>query len=178
MKISVIGCGYLGAVHAVSMAELGHEVIGVDIDARRVKQLGQGEAPFFEKDFEGLLAQHTGSGRLRFSTDYGDVADAQVHFICVGTPQSAEGYAGDLSQLESAIASLLPVLPKNSAGPALVVGKSTVPVGTAAGVADQLAEIGALLLWNPEFLREGFAVQDTISPDRIVYGLPTNHHSA
>lgn len=178
MKVSVIGCGYLGAVHAVCMAELGHEVVGIDVDAARIEQLSRGEAPFFEKDFPGMLSRHVASGRLRFTTDYEQASDARVHFLCVGTPQSADSYAGDLSQLESSLDSLIPVLPTGAQEAPLVVGKSTVPVGTAGGVAERLSEKGALLVWNPEFLREGHAVQDTMSPDRIVYGLPADASDA
>lgn len=178
MKVSVIGCGYLGAVHAVCMAELGHEVVGIDVDAARIDQLSRGEAPFFEKDFPDMLTRHVQSGRLRFTTDYEHVSDARVHFLCVGTPQAADSYAGDLSQVDSSVDSLIPVLPADVEDAPLVVGKSTVPVGTARRVAERLADRGALLLWNPEFLREGHAVQDTMSPDRIVYGLPADADDA
>lgn len=177
MKISVIGCGYLGAVHAASMAELGHEVIGIDIDPDRVETLSRGEAPFFERDLPELLNRHVASGRLRFSTDYAEVADAAVHFICVGTPQRSDSYASDLSYLNDSIKALTPHLQPLEDGLPLVVGKSTVPAGTAADVASRLQD-KAMLLWNPEFLREGFAVQDTISPDRIVYGLPADSNDA
>ena len=170
MKISVIGCGYLGAVHAASMAELGHEVVGIDVDERKVSALCAGRAPFYEPDFEQLLGHALGSGRLRFSTDIADAAGAQVHFLCVGTPQKHGEYAADLRFVQAAAESLLQVLAPGE----LVVGKSTVPVGTAARLAELVVEKvpGAMLAWNPEFLREGFAVQDTLHPDRLVYGLP------
>lgn len=168
MRISVIGCGYLGAVHAACMAELGHHVVGVDVDAAKVALLARGRAPFHEPGFAELLARNVAAGRLRFSTDIADAADAQVHFLAVGTPQLPGGEAADLSQVDAAVADLLPHLRVGE--PALVVGKSTVPVGTAATLAAQLAPTP--LIWNPEFLREGFAVQDTLTPDRIVYGLP------
>src|SRR3954463_4073088 len=170
MKISVIGCGYLGAVHAASMAELGHEVVGIDVDQPKIDALSKATAPFYEPGFEELLERTLATGRLRFSTDFSDAAGSQVHFLCVGTPQKRGEYAADLRYVQGATESLIGVL---SAGE-LVVGKSTVPVGTAARLAELVAGKvpGAMLAWNPEFLREGFAVQDTLHPDRLVYGLP------
>jgi UDPglucose 6-dehydrogenase len=171
MKMSVIGCGYLGAVHAAAMVELGHEVVGVDVDERKVAALRAGRAPFYEPGFADLLTTALASGRLTFSASVADAAGCRVHFLCVGTPQKHGEYAADLRFVQAAVESLLEVLEPGD----LVVGKSTVPVGTAA----QLAELvrgkvpGALVAWNPEFLREGFAVQDTLHPDRLVYGLPT-----
>ncbi|ANY09774.1 UDP-glucose 6-dehydrogenase [Pseudonocardia sp. HH130630-07] len=170
MKISVIGCGYLGAVHAASMAELGHEVVGVEVDVEKAEALAAGRVPFFEPGFEELLRRSLESGRLSFSSDMAAATGAAVHFVCVGTPQRRGEYAADLTFVEAATASLLEVL-----GPGeLVVGKSTVPVGTAARLAELVAERvpSAALAWNPEFLREGFAVQDTLHPDRLVYGIP------
>ncbi|MDD9206011.1 UDP-glucose/GDP-mannose dehydrogenase family protein [Georgenia sp. 10Sc9-8] len=178
MQISVIGCGYLGAVHAACMAKLGHDVIGVDVNAEKVRLLTRGTAPFHEPGFDDLLAEQVDSGRLRFSTDFAELAGAQVHFVGVGTPQVEGGYAADLTYVNAAVDSLLPHLHPHPDGPTLVVGKSTVPVGTAAGLAERIAPTGALLVWNPEFLREGFAVQDTISPDRIVYGVPQDAEQA
>ena len=170
MKLSVIGCGYLGAVHASAMAELGHDVVGIDIDARKIDQLAAGTPPFYEPGLPEILTSAMASGRLRFSTDIADAAGAQVHFVGVGTPQKAGSHAADLSYVDAAVQSLLPHL---AAGD-LVVGKSTVPVGTAARLAGviEASGSGATLAWNPEFLREGFAVKDTISPDRLVYGVP------
>lgn len=170
MKISVIGCGYLGAVHASAMAELGHEVIGIDVDADKIAQLSEGKPPFFEPGLPEILTSAMGSGRLRFSTDIADATGSQAHFIAVGTPQKPGSHAADLNYVDAAIGSLLPHL---SAGD-LVVGKSTVPVGTAARLAElvEASGRGASLAWNPEFLREGFAVQDTVTPDRLVYGVP------
>src|SRR3954464_951732 len=170
VRISVVGCGYLGAVHAASMAELGHEVVGVDVDERKIAGLSSAKAPFFEPGLDELLERTLRSGRLRFSSDMADAAGARVHFVCVGTPQKRGEYAADLRYVEAATASLIDVLSPGD----LVVGKSTVPVGTAARLAELVAEKvpGALLAWNPEFLREGFAVQDTLEPDRLVYGLP------
>lgn len=172
MRISVIGCGYLGAVHAACMAELGHEVVGVDVDATKVGLLSRGRAPFHEPGFEVMLARNVEARRLRFTTDFAEAGSAEVHFIGVGTPQLASGYGADLSFVDAAVESLVPHLTAQPHGRTLVVGKSTVPVGTADRLADRIAPTGALLVWNPEFLREGFAVADTLSPDRIVYGLP------
>ncbi|MCZ2817369.1 UDP-glucose dehydrogenase family protein [Modestobacter sp. VKM Ac-2984] len=170
MKISVIGCGYLGAVHAASMAELGHDVVGIDVDQPKIDALQRAKAPFYEPGFEELLGTSLASGRLRFSTDMADAADAVIHFVCVGTPQKRGEYAADLRFVESAVEGLLTALKPGD----LVAGKSTVPVGTAARLAELVADKvpGAMLAWNPEFLREGFAVQDTLHPDRLVYGLP------
>ena len=170
MKISVVGCGYLGAVHAASMAQLGHDVVGIDVDLPKVEALQLGKAPFYEPGFDDLLAASLASGRLTFSADFEAAADAQVHFVCVGTPQKRGEYAADLRYVGAAVQSLLLVLRPG----ALVVGKSTVPVGTAARLAEQIASSvpEAMLAWNPEFLREGFAVEDTLHPDRLVYGLP------
>ena len=170
MKISVIGCGYLGAVHAACMAELGHDVLGIDVDEAKVAALSAGRSPFYEPGFEELLTRVLETGRLRFTTTPGDdLADVDLHFIAVGTPQSETG-AADLSYVDSAITTLL----AGAAPGSVVVGKSTVPVGTAARLADQLAVRDIALVWNPEFLREGFAVADTLHPDRIVYGLPAD----
>ena len=171
MKISVIGCGYLGAVHAACMAELGHDVVGVDVDQAKIDVLSEGRAPFFEPGLPEILTSAIATGRLRFTTDMSEVADAQVHFVAVGTPQTQGSYAADLTYVDAAVDGLIPYL----ADGALVVGKSTVPVGTAARLAEKV-EAGAphaSLAWNPEFLREGFAVQDTLGPDRLVYGVPT-----
>lgn len=177
MRISVIGCGYLGAVHASAMAELGHQVIGIDVDERKIAALTAGRPPFFEPGLAEILTSATASGRLRFSTDIADAADADVHFLAVGTPQAAGTGAADLSYVDAAFESLLPHL----ADGALVVGKSTVPVGTAARLAARLEADAphARLAWNPEFLREGFAVKDTLEPDRLVYGVgPDDRHAA
>lgn len=178
MRITVIGCGYLGAVHAACMASLGHEVLGVEIDAAKAAALSRGQAPFFEPGFPELLRSALESGRLRFTSAPAvtELAAAEVHFLTVGTPQSASSGAADMSYLWSAVDLLLNTLPANS--PAVVVGKSTVPVGTAAEVERRLADVGATLVWNPEFLREGFAVEDTLHPDRIVYGLSEDPQAA
>jgi len=172
VKISVIGCGYLGAVHAASMAELGHDVVGIDVDRPKIEALQQAKAPFYEPGFEELLGNSLASGRLRFSTEMADAGDAVLHFVCVGTPQKRGEYAADMRYVEAAVESLLQALKPGD----LVVGKSTVPVGTAARLAELVEGKvpGAMLAWNPEFLREGFAVQDTLHPDRLVYGLPAD----
>ncbi len=172
-RLTVIGTGYLGAVHAACMAHLGFEVLGLDVDADRIAMLAAGRAPFFEPGLDDLLAQTLATGRLRFTTSYEQAAEfGDVHFVCVGTPQRQGSNAADLSQLDAAIEALAPHL----RSPCLVVGKSTVPVGTADRVAQRVAELapigtGAEVAWNPEFLREGFAVQDTLRPDRLVIGV-------
>jgi UDPglucose 6-dehydrogenase len=172
----VIGNGYLGAVHAVGMAELGHSVIGIDVDPTKVDTLAAGRAPFFEPDLDDLLAKHVETGAVRFSDAFGDAAGADVHFLCVGTPQRRDGLAADLSYVDAAVDALAPHLD----GPCLVVGKSTVPVGTARRLAAQLARTApagaaAELAWNPEFLREGHAIADTLTPDRLVFGVDSDH---
>ncbi|HWD62465.1 MAG TPA: UDP-glucose/GDP-mannose dehydrogenase family protein [Humibacter sp.] len=167
MRISVIGCGYLGAVHASAMAKLGHDVVGIDVDTAKIDRLSAGEPPFFEPGLPELLTESIVSGRLRFTTDVVAAADATVHFIAVGTPQTADGNAADLRFVNAAIDELLPHI-----GPGHVIaGKSTVPVGTAARLAERIEATGARLVWNPEFLREGYAVRDTVEPDRLVYGV-------
>ncbi|MBN9188200.1 MAG: UDP-glucose/GDP-mannose dehydrogenase family protein [Microbacterium sp.] len=176
MRISVIGCGYLGAVHAAAMAELGHDVIGVDVDPEKLAALTRGEAPFFEPGLPELLVSAGSTGRLRFTDDISEVRGAQVHFIAVGTPQVKGSNAADLRFVDAAVGQLLPHLSPGD----VVVGKSTVPVGTAGAIAARLAEsgTGAVLAWNPEFLREGFAVKDSLTPDRIVFGLPSEPEGA
>lgn len=172
--MSVIGCGYLGAVHAAAMASLGHDVVGIDVDEGKVADLTAGAAPFFEPGLAELLEEGVRSGRLRFAADPAAAAGAEVHFLAVGTPQSASGPAADLRFVDAAIDGLLPHL-----GPgAVVAGKSTVPVGTAARLARRIAETGATLAWNPEFLREGWAVHDTLRPDRLVVGAEDNLQGA
>lgn len=172
LKISVIGCGYLGAVHAAALAQLGHTVVGLDVDAERVATLNKAEPPFHEPGFGTLLEENVRAGRLCFSTSYADLADADVHFLTLGTPQRADGLGADLSYIQSALDALTPHLSARAGKAALVVGKSTVPVGTARLLQSRLEPIeGAHLVWNPEFLREGFAVEDSLRPDRLVYGV-------
>ncbi len=178
LRITVIGTGYLGATHAAAMAELGFEVLGLDVVPEKIEMLQRGKVPMYEPGLEGLLRKHVAgiegsSGRLRFTMDWAEVADfGDVHFVCVNTPQKHGEYACDMSYVDAAFASLAPHL----TGPALVVGKSTVPVGSADRLAARLAELAPAgedveLAWNPEFLREGFAVKDTLHPDRIVVGV-------
>ncbi|MFI0367161.1 UDP-glucose dehydrogenase family protein [Actinomadura sp. 1N219] len=179
-RLTVIGTGYLGATHAACMADLGFEVLGLDVDEERIARLAAGDLPFYEPGLEPVLRRGLASGRLRFTSSYAEAAEfGDVHFLCVGTPQKSGEYAADLSYVDAAIASLAPLLRR----PCLIVGKSTVPVGTAARLADTLARTApaggdAVLAWNPEFLREGFAVQDTLHPDRIVAGLPADQGAA
>lgn len=170
MQISVIGCGYLGAVHAACMAKLGHDVVGIDVDERKVADLAAGRAPFFEPGLEELLLEVQTTGRLTFTTDMAAAQGRAVHFVCVGTPQKRGENAADMTYVDAATQALLPYL---SAGD-VVVGKSTVPVGTAARLAHLVLQQQpeAHLAWNPEFLREGHAVKDTLTPDRFVYGVP------
>src|SRR5215218_11145990 len=172
LKLSVVGTGYLGAVHAACMADLGHDVVAVDVDADKIAALAAGRAPFFEPGLPELLERALATGRLRFTTDYTEVGDRDVHFVCVGTPQRKGENAADLTYVDAAFGELA----KHLSGDTLVVGKSTVPVGTAARLQDMLRDVapggaGVVLAWNPEFLREGFAVKDTLHPDRLVYGV-------
>jgi UDPglucose 6-dehydrogenase len=171
MRLTVIGTGYLGLTHAVCMADIGHDVIGLDVDTEKVARAARGEVPFFEPGLEPLLRKSLDSGRLRFTTSYAAAAEfGDVHFICVGTPQTKSGSA-DLSFVYSAADALAPHLRR----PSLIVGKSTVPVGTARNLAARISGNGlagsAELAWNPEFLREGFAVEDSLSPDRLIFGV-------
>jgi len=150
------------------MASIGHEVVGIDVDERKVRSLSSGLAPFFEPGLQAILSDGIASGRLSFTTEMSAAHGATVHFIGVGTPQQRDGYAADLTYVNSAIDALIPYLSDGD----IVAGKSTVPVGTAAGLADRVETTGATLVWNPEFLREGWAVQDTVDPDRLVVGVP------
>jgi UDPglucose 6-dehydrogenase len=176
LKLSVIGVGYLGATHAACMSSLGFDVTGVDTDQSKVDLLSKGELPFYEPGLDTLLATEIKTGRLRFTTDFSAVADADIHFICVGTPQSKDGLAADLTYVMASVAAIAPHLKEGS----LVVGKSTVPVGTAQLLRDQLALSApqADLAWNPEFLREGFAVEDTLTPNRLVVGVANDRAEA
>ncbi|MFM8154712.1 MAG: UDP-glucose dehydrogenase family protein [Actinomycetes bacterium] len=168
-RLSVIGTGYLGATHAACMAELGFEVIGVDVDPAKVELLRSGRVPFYEPGLDEVLARNIEAGRLSFTTSFEEAgAFADVHFICVGTPQQAGSHAADMTQVFGSVAALTPHLKSGD----LVVGKSTVPVGTADTIAANLAAVeGVEVAWNPEFLREGFAVEDTLHPDRLVVGV-------
>lgn len=173
MRVTVIGCGHLGATHAAGMAEIGHEVIGVDVAPDKIDMLSQGRAWFHEPGLDELLSRHTASGRLRFTTDFAEAASfGEVHFLGVGTPGLADRPAYDTSQLRAAVRSLAPHLTKGC----VIVGKSTVSVGTTAWVTDLVHELAPAgeqveVSWNPEFLREGLGVQDTLRPDRLVVGV-------
>lgn len=169
MKLSVIGCGYLGAVHAAAMASIGHEVVGIDVDQPKIDALAKGVAPFFEPGLPELLTRGVASGRLRFTTDMSQIYGAAAHFVGVGTPQRKDGNAADMTYVNAAVDGLLPYVKPGD----LVAVKSTVPVGTAAELAPRVSATGATLVCNPEFLREGWAVKDTIEPDRIVAGVPS-----
>jgi UDPglucose 6-dehydrogenase len=170
LRLSVIGTGYLGATHAACMAELGFEVIGLDVDPAKIEVLRTGQVPFYEPGLDEVLLRNIEAGRLSFTTSWEEAGEfADVHFICVGTPQAAGAQKADMSQVYGSVTSLTPFLKPG----ALLVGKSTVPVGTAADLESILAKTapaGVELAWNPEFLREGFAVQDTLHPDRLVVG--------
>ena len=169
LKLAVIGIGYLGATHAACMAKMGFEVIGVDSDANKIAALSKGELPFYEPTLPELLSEQVKSGRLKFTSDYSEIADCDVHFICVGTPQVKDGLAADLTFISSAFAAVSKVAKPG----ALLVGKSTVPVGTAQKLSATLP-VQLELAWNPEFLREGFAVEDTLHPNRLVIGVTSD----
>lgn len=173
MRCTVIGTGYLGATHAAGMAEVGHEVLGVDIDPGKVAKLASGDIPFYEPGLPKMLSDNLAAGRLHFTSDYDEAADfADVHFLAVGTPQKKGDYGADLRHVHAVIDTLVPRLRRS----AVIIGKSTVPVGTAADLADRARSlvpdgVDVEIAWNPEFLREGFAVRDTLHPDRIVLGV-------
>jgi len=182
-RLTVVGTGYLGATHAVCMAELGFEVLGLDVDLSKVDRLNAGDVPFFEPGLPELLRKNLDTGRLRFTASYDEVGRfGDVHFLCVGTPQLSGEMAADVSHVNAAFEALLPHLREG----ALVVGKSTVPIGTAERLTSQLraaqaagtAAPGVELAWNPEFLREGFAVEDTLAPDRLVFGVASGRAEA
>ena len=172
LRLSVIGTGYLGATHAAAMSSLGFEVVGIDLDKEKISLLSQGRVPFFEPGLDQLLSDEIATGRLTFTDDFAAASECDVHFICVGTPQAKNSLAADMTFVNSALAAIAPVAKSGS----LIVGKSTVPVGTAARLAEELASInaGAELAWNPEFLREGFAVEDTLRPNRLVVGVTSD----
>jgi UDPglucose 6-dehydrogenase len=179
LRVSVIGTGYLGATHAACLAHMGHEVLGVDIDSNKVARLQSGELPFYEPELDALVSEHLSDGRLRFSESFDEAAKfADLHFLAVGTPQSRWGSGADMSFIRAAVDALAPHLDR----PALIVGKSTVPVGTAEELAERLRNTAPAgeqieVAWNPEFLREGYAVQDTLDPDRIVVGVENREDS-
>jgi UDPglucose 6-dehydrogenase len=172
-EITVTGTGYLGATHAICMAVLGFDVLGVDVDERKIAQLQAGEVPFFEPGLPEKLQEAIATGRLHFTTDFDEAAAfGDVHFVCVGTPQAAGSSAAELKYVHAAFTSLAARIDRK----ALLVGKSTVPIGTAARLTRMVHELSPAasdleLAWNPEFLREGFAVEDTLRPDRLVFGV-------
>ncbi|MFD0227665.1 UDP-glucose dehydrogenase family protein [Streptomyces hirsutus] len=173
MRLTVIGTGYLGAVHAACMAAIGHDVLGIDVDIKKIKALTEGRPPFYEPGFDDVLTKALASGCLRFTASLREAAaHGEVHFICVGTPQQAGSQAADMRYVDAVVDGLVPHLP----APCLLVGKSTVPVGTTARLTTRIARLAsagvrAEVAWNPEFLREGFAVEDTLRPDRLVAGV-------
>ncbi|NEC08062.1 UDP-glucose/GDP-mannose dehydrogenase family protein [Streptomyces sp. SID7909] len=175
MRVSVIGCGHLGIPHAAAMAEIGHEVIGVDLDQAKIDRLNAGECPIYEEGLPELLATHTASGRLRFTTSLAEAGEfADVHFLAVGTPIDADGRSYDTGQVFGAARALAPHLTRST----VIIGKSTVTVGTSRDLAALLARLSPAgddveVVWNPEFLREGHAIDDTLRPDRIVVGVPS-----
>jgi UDPglucose 6-dehydrogenase len=179
LRISVIGTGYLGATHAACLAHMGHHVLGVDVDSNKVARLQSGELPFYEPELDALVREHLSDGSLRFSESFDEAAKfADVHFLAVGTPQSTSGPGADLAFIRAAVDALAPHLDR----PALIAGKSTVPVGTAEELARRLRSTAPAgdqieVVWNPEFLREGYAVQDTLHPDRIVVGVEDREES-
>jgi len=179
LRVTVIGIGYLGLTHAVCMADLGHQVLATDVDREKLERAAAGEVPFFEPGLEPLLRKNLEAGRLRFTDSLAEVADfGDVHFLCVGTPQGPGG-AADLRYVREAADGLAPLLTRAC----VVAGKSTVPVGTARELLDRMRAAAPAgdrvdLVWNPEFLREGFAVQDTLSPDRIVLGVTSEEAAA
>lgn len=172
LRVSVIGTGYLGATHAAAVAEMGFDVIGVDTDPAKVAALERGEVPFFEPGLPELIKKHVESGRLRFTSDLASaVAASEVHFICVGTPQQPASHGADLRFVDAATHAVAAAMTHDG----IIVGKSTVPVGTAERLRGEVrglapASVHVELIWNPEFLREGMAVEDTLRPDRIVIG--------
>ena len=176
MKISVIGTGYLGVTHAAALSSLGFDVVGIDIDSEKISSLKKGVVPFFEPGLQELVEKELQGGRLQFTNDFSDAKDCEIHFICVGTPQRKDSLAADLQFVDSAIEMIGPVAKSNS----LIVGKSTVPVGTAERLAKRLSELNPSveLAWNPEFLREGFAIEDTLRPNRLVVGVTSDQAEA
>jgi UDPglucose 6-dehydrogenase len=175
-RLTFLGTGYLGSTYAACFAELGYEVLGVDVDEETVAKLAAGQTPIHEPGLDELLKRNLATGRLRFTTNYAEAAEfGDVHFICVGTPQRADGMAADLSYIEAAVASLAPHLKRQ----ALIVGKSTVPVGTAAWVEELVQKhspenVDVHVAWSPEFLREGYACEDVMRPDRVVFGVKSD----
>ena len=172
LKVSVIGTGYLGATHAACVSSMGFEVIGIDVEPAKIESLKAGRVPFYEPGLEELLTKEIKGGKLKFSTNFQDAADADIHFICVGTPQQENSLAADMRFVDAALDAVAAIAKPGS----LVVGKSTVPVGTAERLRMKLQDKNpeVELAWNPEFLREGFAVEDTLKPNRLVVGVTSD----
>jgi UDPglucose 6-dehydrogenase len=172
VKLSVIGTGYLGATHAAAMSSLGFQVVGIDVDEQKIAMLREGKVPFFEPDLEELLLAEVNSGRLTFAADFSAISDCDVHFVCVGTPQKKDSLAADLTYVDASVAAVA----SHAKAGSLIVGKSTVPVGTADRLSRIIKDINPdiELAWNPEFLREGFAVEDTLRPNRLVVGVTSD----
>ncbi len=171
LKLTIIGLGYLGATTAVAFAKLGHQVIGIDPDASKIELFSQGKLPFYEPGLEDALGEVVAAGNISFATEHSSSSSsADIHMICVGTPQGPDGSSADTKYLYSALDSLIPFLNED----AVIVGKSTVPVGTAGQIRSYLESklnFAPHIAWNPEFLREGTALKDTLEPDRIVIGV-------
>jgi len=171
MKITVIGLGYLGATHAIAMAELGHDVIGIEANPKRLSDLQNGVVPFYEPGLDEALQAVLAKGNIKFQENHTEESrEADLHFLCVGTPQLPGSYAANTEYLHSAVKALAPYLRED----AVIAGKSTVPVGTSAVLSQVLEEATGVkphLAWNPEFLREGTALEDSLRPDRIVIGV-------
>lgn len=173
--VTVIGLGYLGATHAVAMAEFGHTVIGIEPDESKLRAFREKKLPFYEPGLEEALSKAVDSGKLTFQSEHSESSrTAHAHFICVGTPQSEGSYAANTSYVFAAGAELAKWMGADS----VVIGKSTVPVGTAAKLKTEMSQIAGFdvdLIWNPEFLREGTALEDTLRPDRVVIGGGTSN---
>jgi len=170
MRITIIGTGYVGLVTGACLAELGHQVACLDIDTAKVTELNEGRIPIFEPGLEGMIRRNTDRGQLRFDTDYAStIPGSDAVFVAVGTPSSDTGKA-DLSYVEASVRMMAPHLTDGTT----VVMKSTVPVGTNGDVSRQLAslrpDLPVVVGSNPEFLRQGNAVDDFMHPDRIVIG--------
>jgi UDPglucose 6-dehydrogenase len=169
MRVAVVGTGYVGLVTGTCFAEMGNEVVCVDIDETKVANMQKGRVPIYEPQLEELFAKNIAAGRLRFTTSLAEgVKGAQVIFLALPTPPGGDG-AADLSFVLDVSDKLGPLL----ADYTVLVDKSTVPVGTAARVAERIgkrAKVDFDVVSNPEFLREGFAVSDFMKPDRIVVG--------
>jgi UDPglucose 6-dehydrogenase len=175
VKVTVIGLGYLGATHAVAMAKLGHEVLGIEPDPKKLDALKAGILPFHEPGLDRALQEVINDGSISFANQHDERSgEAALHFICVGTPQVAGSEAADTSYVFAASEELAKWISET----AVVAGKSTVPVGTAKALKNKMSAVAGFevnLAWNPEFLREGTALEDSLNPDRIVIGTWNEH---